>query len=270
MNILHIGNTAGMGSIICHFRTKLTNHTSRVYDRSKFRNRLATGEQIFAKHDLDPHGIAKFYGDVSEDCWLPLFLVKAALKARRYDLVFVHDIPELVPFIHILNRRLKIILYYHGTRLRTHPIKFQKYEKHAHRIIVTTKDLLKWRPNAIYLPNLVDTDHFKPIAKTKKDLLISTQDMSLIPDDLKNCNFDYHHPTRESVPYADMPDFLNGYEMLCNPKLLNGVISDVHSGLELQALACGLTVIRNGKKYQGLPPERSPEHYIAQLEKITQ
>ena len=249
MNILHFGNTAGMGSILANF-DKENKHT------------------IFARTGTDPFGIGSFYGTKTRDMH-PLWFVLKNKVGRKWD-AFIIRRPRLAPIIRLFNRKAIIIIYHHGTFLREHSKEIKLYEKYADHVVVTTKDLLVFRPNALWLPNPVDANHFRPLGGPKKKLLVSTRDKALIPGEL--AGYDLHNPSEQPIPYSEMPSFLNGYECLCNPKKYSGQhhidSKGVWSGLELQAFACGLRVYHSGTWHKGLPAECRPEHYIKQFNRL--
>jgi len=245
MRIIFVGDTAGCGARIAYFANRLTDHTCSTISRSK--------------HDI--FGITSFYsgnmykGPKLQYC---LQVIKACM---HQDIVVLHDLPMFAPFVRYCCRPKKIICYYHGTRLRRQSSGLKAYERWIDQIIVVTPDLLAYRPKATLMPNLIDTDHFRPIDCPKRRLLVSLcadQDKHLIPSDLIG---DLHVRTINPIKYADMPAYLNQYKMIYNPKGHDSVFS----GLELQALACGVTVMKPDRIVTDLPDACRPQQYIDRL-----
>jgi len=257
MDTLHVRDTAGIGSLIAKY---MDNSTVYAFKRYKKQNMMS-----------DKYNIGSFYGTEYDDCSIPTFLIKALWKSRHYDTIILHDLPQLILGIRILNRKARIILYYHGTILRTRHAHLAKYDKYADVTIVTTANLLRYRPSAVHMPNLVDTEHFKPLnIRRKKELLIMRQDNDPIPEKL--LQYSHDELTRESdhVPYSQMPELFNRYTLFANPKTVDGKkrAADTWTGLEYQALACGLKVYRDGQWHYGLPEQCKPENYIKRLKEL--
>jgi len=129
---------------------------------------------------------------------------------------------------------------------------------------VVTPDLLAYRPDAALVPTLIDTDHFTPGPQSDKTLvsLVKPTDRKLIPPDLRTAVV--HIRSDNPIQYRNMPAFLRQYGRLANPKGHD----DVFSGLELQALAAGLKVIKSGKIITTLPPACRPKNVINALMEI--
>jgi len=262
VRILHVRDTAGIGSQIAKYTGNTTVYAYKKYAKS-----------FLLKHDLtsDPYHISRFYNTELDDCSLLLFLIKALWKSRHYDVIILHDLPQLIPGIRLLNPKARIVVYYHGTALRVKHAKYAKYDKNADLIVVVTDDLLKYRPNAVHMPNLVDTEHFKPLnLPKKKELLIMRQNNDPIPEELLRYSFDEISRETKLVPYSQMPKLLNCYVLFANPKRSGqeNIPMDIWSGLDRQALACGLKVYKRGQWHYGLPEECKPENYIKRFREL--
>ncbi|MEO9364304.1 MAG: hypothetical protein ABI348_10430, partial [Nitrososphaera sp.] len=119
---------------------------------------------MITRPNFDPLEISKFYGD----CVIPSsgkdFLLYSLLVSRHYDIIHVHSLPSYAQKIKALHPRKKVFLHLHGknecegaNKLRYNP---------SDAVIIATpdlKDYLKKGGNTFYLPNMVDTDHFKPL-----------------------------------------------------------------------------------------------------------
>lgn len=149
----------------------------------------------------------------------------------------------------------------------------------ADEVIVSTPDLLELVPGATYLPNPVDTDHFKPdltqTSKSKEALTMETevssasQTLSYCKKNGINLDIEVYDRTKAPIPYSEMPQFLKGYGVYVDIKFVNNTILQALSMTGLQALACGLTILDYQLTFRHrLPAEHDPANTVSQLSDI--
>jgi glycosyltransferase involved in cell wall biosynthesis len=161
------------------------------------------------------------------------------------------------------------IAHCHGSDLRLGVSKVKEYFlKKARKIIVSTPDLLKFRPDATYLPNPVSWD-FYDMGGPKKGAVYfkHKQDPCLPPSQLK---MPYCEIRERDVGFSDMPKILNGYEYVVHnhyPVEYNH--QPCLSKVALEALACGCKVVTwNGEVISNLPTKHRPEQVVDKLLEI--
>jgi glycosyltransferase involved in cell wall biosynthesis len=146
MKILHICNTAGVGSIIAKYMDRLFGTESLVVNR----------------HVLDPYGFTT-YGEIWS-CSSKIFTLKCLLIAKRFDIIHIHYFDKIIPLLKLLYPKKLVVMHYHGDDIRGKWGLKRKYWSKADVVIYSTLDLLdKETPRtAIYMPNPVDTEIFYP------------------------------------------------------------------------------------------------------------
>lgn len=229
MKILHVFDTAGVASLLAKEQRKL-GHTSIVINMKKY----------------DPYNITSFYNNhiyEGNKIGFVIHLIKH-LQKNKYDIVHIHFLWKLALPIWLLKRdapNSKMIMHFHGTDARhNYGILGNIFRSLSLSIIdhtiVATKDLLEQYPNAFYIPNPVDIDHF-----TYK-------------------LYDHEESTKENTnAYHYMPYRLSRLDTYHDK--LKFIGQNVLSKTALEALALGLTVIDcTGKEHKGLAPEHYPEN----------
>jgi glycosyltransferase involved in cell wall biosynthesis len=299
MRILHIGDQAGVACILAKYQ-RLQGHESKVLKIK----------------DQDKYGISSFYKNYI--CFLSPAedIIKQALKrADDSELVHIHSNEDMLFMLrNNFGTSKKIILHYHGTDLRG--IDKQKlphrswlsdiavksiYEyrrmknilllskkksnlraqRLADAIIVSTPDLLQLctKHDAVYLPNPVDIEHFKPdiIKKNtlKEALTMDTEvtdtnwAISYCKKNDINLEIDVCQRMQRPITYSEMPDFLKQYKTYIDIRYVNKRLLENLSKTALEALACGLTVLDYKLNYlSGLPSEHNPVNVVSNLFKI--
>lgn len=267
MRVLHVWNTAGVASVIAKFQQKILGWYTNVLVMEKF----------------DPYGLTTYGTIVKGPKYL--FVAKVLAEARKYDILHIHDFDKIVPLIKRIYPRKKIVLHYHGSRIRGKWNERKKYWSKANAILVSTKDLLHGAPSdAVHLPNPVDTDLFKPLnlKREKKGLVIVKTGRKHMwkrlvkhADELAEklgLEYDVIIADDTPIPYKEMPIILNSYEYFMD--LPHGyteadfLINEI-SKTGLEALACKTKVITwNGDVLRDLPEEHRPENVVKKLEKI--
>jgi glycosyltransferase involved in cell wall biosynthesis len=300
MRILHIGDQAGVACILAKYQ-RLQGHESKVLKIK----------------DQDKYGISSFYKNYI--CFLSPAedIIKQALKeAADSELVHIHSSEDM---LFILRNKFgtskKIILHYHGTDLRginkqklphrswvsdiavksiyeyrrikdillssSKKKKNLRAQRLADAVIVSTPDLLQFctKHDAVYLPNPVDIEHFKPdiIKKnTLKEAITMDTEVTDINWAISYCKkkdidleIEVCQRMQRPIMYAEMPSFLNQYKIYIDIRYVNKRLLENLSKTALEALACGLRVLDYKLNYlSGLPSEHNPANVVSNLFKI--
>lgn len=255
VSVLHIWNTAGVASVIAKFQKKILGWNTWVIMRGKY----------------DKYGLTT-YGEIINTDKIR-FILKALVLARKYDIIHVHDLDRLIPVLKTIYNK-KIILHYHGSRIRGRWSERKKYWGKADLVLVSTPDLLENAPNdIIYLPNPVDTQLFKPMLRFRKRntaLYIYrhqlNEDIEWPKKIAEKMGWDLTIIDREKnpIPYREMPQILNRYEYFIDRKHIPSL-----SKTALEALACGVKVVRWDEKIVSeLPIEHSPKYVVFKLKEL--
>ena len=229
------------------------------------------------------------------------------IRREGFDVVHIHNADR--GWIGILGGH-RYVLHCHGSDIRiglTHALRRRwtvPALRRAHRVIVTTPDLLEWlrdiRADAVFLPNPLRTDRFLPpeaAAPTNRVLLFSAFNNALKGSATAVAGlaqFHERHPGVEvhafamgddleefrqfewirmlpPVPASDVPAILRSYDVVI------GQFSFGQLGVsELEAMACGKAVLCHVNDaftaaYGEAPPvvnAASPETISAGLERV--
>ncbi len=264
MRILHVWDQASTASVIAKWQRKIFNHNVMVIKN--------------AKHDRLKD--TEYYGGI-----VPrnkyLFVLKAILLARKFDIIHLHDAWFMVVPLKILYPKKKIIMHYHGSMVREE-LKGKsmrlKWEKLVNVIIVATPDLLEfdYSRQPYYIPNPVDTELFKPIIPLENNKgLISlkkNQSSSRTMTELSKHGFDFRLetlPRHEKVEYRLFPTRLMMYEYYVDLPVISGKLIHANSVTGLQAMSMGLKVISWDYAIStSLPDFHRPENVVREIEKI--
>ncbi len=263
ISVLHIWNVAGVASIIAKYQYRLFGWNTWVLMRRRY----------------DPYGLT-IYGEILDTGSLS-FYVKSFIKARGYDIVHIHYLDRLVPWIKRFYRNKCIVIHYHGSDIRGKWfIRRSKWLK-ADLVLVATPDLYnespeEYRGNKIYyLPNPVDTELFKPMNIARKRntalYLYSRKNIKLRESlewareiarkhglKLEVINID-----EKPIKYIELPRILNQYEYFIDHRYVEAL-----SKTALEALACNTKVIRwDGEIVEKLPQQHRPEKVVELLKK---
>jgi glycosyltransferase involved in cell wall biosynthesis len=294
MRILHVWDQAGVAFVLAKYQ-RLHGHVSRA----------------IMVREYDKYGIGRFYNEYVIEATLEDFVEKSIFESRSADILHIHSRSDLVfKFREEFGNSKRIILQYHGTDIRG--IKRQKLphrsklsdlavrgiftyrrvrdailikkrihsqaQRLADAVIVSTPDLLPLVNNAIYVPNPIDTDHFRPeksSSKPGKALTMDTEatDIRLTLNYCKKQNveldIDVYNRIRDPIMYGDMPAFLKKYGLYVDVRYVDGKILENLSKTALEALACGLDVLDYKlNRRHGLPVEYNPMNVTSHLETI--
>lgn len=257
MKVLHIWNTAGVGSIIAKYMDKLFGTESLVVHRRAF----------------DPYGVTT-YGKLY-DCDAKSFALRCLLIAKKFDIIHVHALDELILPLKLLYPRKPVILHYHGSDIRKKWNLRRRYWSKADVILYSTPDLLdnETPKRAVYIPNPVDIELFhpcsvKPRPKTAFHISYNADDLAAEYAKKYCLELTIHNRQIHGViPYLKLPQILCQYEYYIDVKRdYQKELLKALSKTALEALACGLTVITwDGRIVKGLPSCHRPENVCKQL-----
>ena len=298
MRILHIWDQAGVACIL-----------------AKYQSRQGHLASVLRINGQDKYGINRFYEEFVIYSSQEDFIQRSLKEAEAAQLIHIHSrLDVLFPLREKFGRSKKIILHYHGTDIRglvsskknspkprsqinriSNIIPQSKsflrkklwrnsssYKIHkkalstADAVLVSTPDLLSLAEGATYLPNPIDTEHFKPDESPRKDrkraLTIDTEATD-VRRTLKYCKshnmdteIEVYDRTQKPVMYGKMPNFLKGYEIYVDVRYVNGHVLENLSKTALESLACGLEVLDHRLEYRrGLPLEYNPSTVLSKL-----
>jgi len=255
----------------------------------------------------DGFGIYKFYEDFVLAVPPKKFNKKCLEEAEKADIIHFHSKPELLLKISKkFGKSKKIILQYHGSDIRGFRTKEnvrhgpsildaihipvwtarkllkpwkklnQEVQNIADAIIVSQQDLLDDVPNAEFLPNPIDIEHFKPDTTLndhrKEALIIKTHltDVNWAIDYCKKngikLDIDIFDRTKSHINYTNMPSFLKKYKAYIDIRYINRSLLTSPSNTSMQALACGLKVLDPNLKWQkNIPEEYYPKNIASKL-----
>jgi glycosyltransferase involved in cell wall biosynthesis len=294
MRILHVWDQAGVAFVLAKYQ-RLHGHDSRA----------------IMVREYDKYGIGRFYNEYVIQATLEDFVEKSIRESRSADILHINSRSDLVfKFREEFGDSKRIILHYHGTdirgikrqklphrsklsdlavrgiftyrRVRDAILKKKRIHSQAQRladaVIVSTPDLLPLVSNAIYIPNPIDTDHFRPeksSSKPERALTMDTEatDIRLALNYCKKQNveldIDVYNRIRDPIMYGDMPAFLKKYGLYIDVRYVDGRILENLSKTALEALACGLDVLDYKlNRRHGLPVEYNPMNVTSRLETI--
>lgn len=155
-SILHIGNIAGVPQVL-----------SKAQRKMGFNSDILSFEFNKFKYNID------FYYPTKLP--FPLRFFEKIFNFRRisnnYDVFHFHS-TSIIPFgldIPIWRiQKKKVIIHHHGSDIRNKG-EPRLYEKFADKIIVSTPDLLKWSPNAVWVPNPISIEDFSYVGTENKE-----------------------------------------------------------------------------------------------------
>ena len=263
MHILHIWDQASTASVIAKWQRRIGHSTAVIKN---------------AKHDKLKD--TSYYGGfIIKNKYL--FVIRATLLAKKFDIIHLHDAWFMVVPLRLLYPKKKIVMHYHGSMVRAELIgkKWRlKWETLVDAIIVATPDLLShdYSKQPYYIPNPVDVELFKPIKPlTNNKALISlkkNQSSSRTLMELQKHGFDV---ILETIPrelrtnYSNFPARLMMYEYYADLPYINGEMIHANSVTGLQAMSMGIKVINwDYSVRDSLPDYHRPEHVVKEIEKI--
>ena len=207
------------------------------------------------------------------------FLNDCVKQAKDYQIIHVHSLYKVIPELRKRYREKKLVLHYHGSEVRR-DLKDsvqQQAEEACDSIIGSTKDLERYAgTNMIYIPNPVDTDHFKPerlpsnLENKAFTFETTGADIGWVLQQLKDNNIDINVEVldrqRTPIQYSEMPSALVRYSVYVDLKFIGNTLLEALSKTALECLACGLRVLDHRLQYiYGLPEENRPEQVSNQV-----
>jgi glycosyltransferase involved in cell wall biosynthesis len=263
VTVVKLGNWDGKG-IDEYYGTPLTYepHDSTIYKSAKAKlSHLNFGLKKLLYRLWSSYPTLKLY-------W---FVIR---NKKHYDLLHVHSMWHILFFVPFKPK----IFEFHGDDVRKTPSMYSWlrrlpaklfvsiYGKH-HALYVSTPDLLSEVPNSVWIPNIVDTEHFKPMPNLRV-LNSALYCSAWYEDDKHAVDFAKQHNLaltvldrkgNDWVDHRDFPKYLNQFEYYIDRVNIPSL-----SKTALEALACGLKVVDwQGKVLEGLPDYHKPENVVA-------
>ena len=248
--VLHVWNTAGVASVIAKFTDRDFGTVSEVITR-----KAADRVGLTTYGTAYPDGAARFFA-------------RALWMARGADLVHVHSLDRIVPWLKGLYSK-PVVLHYHGTDIEGRWREKEGRWMKADYVAVSTPNLLEGAPSsAVNIPNPVDTDLFRPMAsgRNPSSAVSFRYGMDAEADEAaKKLGLELTWLERWSVPHDRMPEMLSKFAYYIDMRRPPAHIEARSVGkAALEALACGLKVVDwNGRILEGLPPEHDPANVAA-------
>jgi hypothetical protein len=193
----------------------------------------------------------------------------------EYDFLHIHSVWGSILFTFGKSK----IVEFHGDDVRRKPTMYSWVRRLPtklfvnlyglrNKIYVSTPDLVHEVSNGVWLPNIVDTEHFKPMLTNRvaKSALYCS---AWYESGVHAKNYAAEHGLNltvldraggDWVDHRDFPKYLNQFEYYIDRKEIRSL-----SKTGLEALACGLKVVNwQGTVCEGLPYFHEPK-YVAQL-----
>lgn len=268
MNILHVWDIAGVGSILAKEQNRL-GHTAHV---------------LMAFKKYNPFAINDFYGFPSLQPKNKIDFVLTALKAAAdYDIIHLHSMIRILPLFRLKYPKKKLVLHLHGSDARANLSGFREISRKlsyrmADRVLVSTPDLQPLVPvESTYIPTPVDTEHFKPERRpTDSTALYFTMpyidkiDIELLLErqGLTGLSLKIHDRKNHPIQYCDLPQTLSQYEYFVDVKVQYGKPLQAMSKTGLEALAMNRIVIDHQfRRMWGLPQHHESRNVVVEVMK---
>jgi len=253
--ILHVWNTAGVASVIAKFEDREF-HTSSLVVTRRASDRVG----------LTTYG--KTYADGASR-----FFLRALMLSGSFDLIHVHSLDRVVPWIKRLYGK-PVVLHYHGTDIEGRWKEKEARWKKADFVAVSTPNLLDGAPgSATCIPNPVDTDIFRP----RDNVRDATSAVSFrygmetdAEEAAKRLGLTITWLNRWEVQHAQMPEVLSKYAYYIDMRRPpDHVVAHSIGKAALEALACGCRVVDwRGAVIEGLPAENHPRSVAAAWNRV--
>jgi hypothetical protein len=307
MRILHINDQAGVACILAKYQRD-----------NGMKSKVLSSNSFLITYKFDKSGILKYYKDYVDIVNGINFADYCISEAKDADVIHIHSMEELVIKMRkTFGNSKKIILHYHGTDIRGlkpnfSPLQNMKTrtkifaakvryklrllnmgyykslqtvrtesQKLADEILVSTPDLLSLLPNAKYLPNPVDLEHFSKDNATYHDkdnikaLTIKTptgnteKSLQYCKENSIDLKIDVFDRTKTPLLHEQIPHLLKKYKIYVDIRIVNDKILESLSKTALESLACGLKVLNYKLEYlDKLPQMHNPVNVVNQLENI--
>ena len=253
--ILHVWNTAGVASVIAKF-------TDRGF---------GTRSQVITRSAADRVGLTD-YGRAYPD-GAAHFLLRSLAMARSADVVHVHSLDRVVPWVKRLYGK-PVVVHYHGTDIEGRWREKERRWSRADYVAVSTPNLLEGGPtSAVHVPNPVDTDLFRPrgARPEPKSAVSFRYGMDREAEAAASkLGLRLTWLERWAVPHDRMPETLSRYEYYIDMRKPPAHVEARSVGkAALEALASGLKVVDwKGAVIEGLPEENEPMNVAARWSEV--
>lgn len=242
MKVLHVWSAAGVASTIAKF-------TDRLY---------GTESLVLKRLELDTFGADSSAKDVRGG---PVaFYLEAVLRARHFDIVNVHSVQRVIPWLKRLYPKKPVVFTRHGVGRRSGDNRGY-LEADAVVTVNPYLDDLMEDVNPVHISAPVDTDFFHGHPHDSHEAMTFTYGADDIAAAYAKRNVLCLHLFQRNIPYASMPSLLGSFSYYVDVKRdFTGQLLEARSKTGLEALACGLKVVGwDGEVVQGLPRENRPE-----------
>lgn len=254
-NVLHVWNTAGVASVIAKFTD----------------GQFGTHSMVITRKAADRVGLTT-YGTAYAD-GAAHFFARALWMARSADLVHVHSLDRVLPWVERLYSK-PVVMHYHGTDIEGRWEEKKGRWRRAEYVAVSTPNLLEGGPpNAVYVPNPVDTDLFRPMRGERDPNSAVSFRYGMDTDAervAKEFGLNLSWLERWSIGYEQMPETLSRYAYYIDMRKPPGhnVARSVGKAA-LEALASGCKVIDwEGRIIEGFPAEHDGKSVAARWNAI--
>ncbi len=233
---------------------------------AKFTDReFGTKSDVITRRSADRMGLTN-YGKAYDD-GATMFVIRALLRARGQDVVHVHSLDRVMPYLKVLFGSKPIIVHYHGTDILGRWAEKRPRWSRADFLAYSTTNLSPGSPpQAVLAADPVDTDIFRDLGDHGPDSALhveygATKEATEIARSM-GLQLTVLDRAKNPVLYSDMPALLNRYEYYIDVKRAPGRDGDVIHSMSktgLEALSCGCKVIDwAGKVNTGLPNQHDP------------
>lgn len=244
--VLHVWNTAGVASVIAKF-----------VDRSFPVESMVATRRSFDRFGLTTYGVAFDDGSAR-------FALRALSMARRYDLVQVHSLDGIVPWIKRLYPAKPVIMHYHGADIIGRWGAKEPRWSRADLVAYSTPDLAQGAPaEAVHMPNPVDTDLFHPMDVPRVQGSAISRHYGMDREaESEASRRGLSLGWMEKVPLDDLPLLFSKTEFYIDFRKRPGEPHSIEclGKAALEALACGCRAIGwDGAVFDRLPTEHEPK-----------
>jgi len=287
MRILHVWDQAGVSCLLALYQRKL-GHVADIIMREEFSAGMMeyyglTEKYFYMAEKIDktttkrkayyklPEPIRNYVRSIKRKLRSIRFHLKVREAAKNYDIVHIHSSWISLLFIPFKKK----IIHWHGDDCRKQPSLKPRFKKwltrlfiliysRFHTMYVSTPDLLRDVPNAEWLPNPVDLDHFSNRTSFHPRTALYTHSWYESGDHAKflavlyGLNLTVLDRTIHTnwIPHKDFPVYLGKFDVFIDRKEIPSL-----SKTGLEALALGMVVVQGWdyKVIQGLDRKHHPE-----------
>jgi len=294
LKILHVWDQAGTACLMALHQRKL-GHKADIIMREEFDSHCyfygflnKTNPVSHSSSDLRkiylkmPHAIRKTVKLFRQKMQSAQFYYLVWKKGKDYDVLHIHSVYQCL-LLHPFKPKL---IEFHGDDVRDMPslhshfdhalakLFIRVYSLLGNQLFISTPDLKREIPDAVWIPNPVDTEFFSPDKKrTLKNCALYTHNWyetgrhAIEISEREGWTlrfFDRASPANEWIPYEYFPDFLSQFEYFIDRKAIPSL-----SKTALEALAMGIKVVRwDGKVISELDDRHKPDHVAALAVKL--